>query len=82
MKTKWRLTGLVEEDIGSRKNNQIYLDEMKQEVGASKRQGWCLRIDKVDALEDRIGALEDRSPQETKLEPVPDIGLEPLRLVP
>ena len=38
--------------------------------------------DKVGALEYRVGALEDRSPQETRLEPVPDIGLEPLRLVP
>ena len=38
--------------------------------------------DKVGALEDRVGAIEDRSPQETKSELVPDIGLEPLRLVP
>ena len=38
--------------------------------------------DKVGALEDRVGALADRSPQETKLEHVPYIGLEPLRLVP
>ena len=33
--------------------------------------------DKVDALEDRVGALEDCSPQETRLEPVPEIELEP-----
>ena len=44
------------------------------EVGASKRQGWC--------MEDRVGALEDRSPQGTRLLPVPEIGLEPLGLVP
>ena len=36
---------------------------------------------KISALEDRVGALEDWSPQ-TRSEPVPDIGLEPLRLVP
>ena len=29
--------------------------------------------DKVSALEDRVGALEDRGPQETRLEPVLDI---------
>ena len=40
------------------------------------------RRDKVGALEYRVVALENRSPQETRLEPVPDIGLEPLRLVP
>ena len=33
--------------------------------------------DKVDALEDRVGALEEWSPQETRSEPVPEIGLEP-----
>ena len=38
--------------------------------------------DKVGALEDMVGALEDRSPQEARLELVPNIGLEPLRLVP
>jgi len=37
---------------------------------------------KVGSLEDRGRSLEDQSPQETKLEPEPDIGLEPLRLVP
>ena len=36
----------------------------------------------VGALEDRVGALEDWSPQETRSDPVPKIGLEPLRLVP
>ena len=38
--------------------------------------------DKVGALDNRVGALEDRSPQETRSEPEPNIGLEPLRLVP
>ena len=33
-RVSWRLLGLIEEYIGSRKYNQIYLDEMKQEVGA------------------------------------------------
>ena len=33
--------------------------------------------DKVGALEDRVGALKDWSPQETRLEPIPEIGLEP-----
>ena len=35
-RVSWILWGLVEEDIGSHKYNQIYLDEMKQEVGASE----------------------------------------------
>ena len=33
--------------------------------------------DKAGALEDRVGALEDWSPQETRLEPILEIGLEP-----
>ena len=37
--------------------------------------------DKVGALEDRVGALEDWSPPETRLEPVPEIVLDPYRLV-
>jgi len=40
------------------------------------------RKNKVGAMEDRVGALEDESPQETRLEPELDIGLKPLRLVP
>ena len=36
--------------------------------------------DKVGALEDRVGALEDSIPQETRLEPKPEIGLEPQRI--
>ena len=47
------------------KNNQTYFDEVKP------------HRDKVNALEDRVGALEDWSPQETRSEPVPEIGLEP-----
>ena len=38
--------------------------------------------DKVGALEYRVGALQDRCPQETRLEPIPETGLEPWRLVP
>ena len=42
---------------------------------------WKIRLepqrDKVGALEDRVGALKDRSPQETRLEPIPEIRLEP-----
>ena len=34
--------------------------------------------DKVGALKDRVGALKDMSPQETRLEHVPKIGLEPV----
>ena len=33
--------------------------------------------DKVSALEDRVGVLENWSPQETRSEPVLEIGLEP-----
>ena len=37
---------------------------------------------KIGVLEDRVGALEDHSLQETRSKPELDIGLEPLRLVP
>ena len=50
---------------------------MKKTLGAMKNNQTYF-----DEVKLRVGALEDRSPQETRLEPVPDIGLEPLRLVP
>ena len=55
------------------KYNQIYLDKVKR-LEPKK--------DKVGALENRVGALEDQSPQESRSEPEPETWLEPLRLVP
>ena len=37
--------------------------------------------DKVGALENRVGALEDRSPQETRSKPEQETGLEPFEVV-
>ena len=64
----------MKKKLGAVKYNQIYLDEVKQGLESRKY--------KVGALEDRVGTLEDQSPQKTSSEPKPDIGLEPLRLVP
>ena len=69
----------MKKTLGAVKYNQIYLDEVKKGLEPKRLEP---RKDKVGALENRVGALEDRSPQETMWELEQDIGLDRLRLVP